>query len=369
VRLERLRKRFGRQTVVDIEALDIHDGEFFSLLGPSGCGKTTTLRLIAGLTDPDEGRVLIGGRDATPIPTARRNLGMVFQRYALFPHLTVGENVGYGLRERGVDAATAGGRVREALALVAMPDCADRYPHQLSGGQQQRVAMARAVVYRPDVLLLDEPLSSLDARLRVAMRAELKQLQRSIGVTTVFVTHDQQEALALSDRIGVMRDGRMEQVGPPLEIYDAPQTVFVAGFVGGTNVLPGEASGTSIAVKPERVRLVASAVASGFSRTPDTVESGFSRTPASLTGLVESIAYLGAAWSYGVRAGDHRIEARTSEPVLLDGRPVIVGDHVAVTWDRESARTLDREPGALRRGSGLAGSPSTGLGAGREPAS
>jgi ABC-type Fe3+/spermidine/putrescine transport system ATPase subunit len=341
VRLERLRKRFGRQTVVDIDALDIHDGEFFSLLGPSGCGKTTTLRLIAGLAEPDEGQVVIGGRDATAIPTAKRNLGMVFQKHALFPHLTAGENVAYGLRERGVDQAAARARVLEALELVALPGCADRFPHQLSGGQQQRVAMARAVVYRPDVLLLDEPLSNLDVKLRVAMRAELKRLQQAVGITTIFVTHDQQEALALSDRIGVMRDGRMEQVGSPVEIYDRPQTVFVAEFVGGTNVLPGEAPGTRIAVKPERVRLVAS----GFSRTPDPVASGFLGPRSlgeggSLAGIVESMAYLGAAWSYVVRAGDHRIEARTTEPVRLDGRPVVVGDSVAVTWDRESARTL-----------------------------
>jgi ABC-type Fe3+/spermidine/putrescine transport system ATPase subunit len=186
--------------------------------------------------------------------------------------------------------------------------------------------MARAVVYRPDVLLLDEPLSNLDVRLRVAMRAELKQLQRSIGITTVFVTHDQQEALALSDRIGVMRDGRLEQVGPPIEIYDTPRTVFVAEFVGGTNVLPGEAAGASIAVKPERVRIVA----------PGPAAAGHH------DGVIESIAYLGAAWSYVVRAGDHRIEARTMEPVLRDGRPIAVGDNVAATWDRESARTLNR---------------------------
>jgi ABC-type Fe3+/spermidine/putrescine transport system ATPase subunit len=329
VRLEGLRKRFGRQTVVDIDGLDVRDGEFCSLLGPSGCGKTTTLRVIAGLTDPDEGRVVIGGRDATAIPTSRRNLGMVFQKYALFPHLTVEENVAYGLRERGVDAAAASMRVRETLELVALAGCADRYPHQLSGGQQQRVAMARAVVYRPDVLLLDEPLSNLDAILRVAMRAELKKLQQAVGITTIFVTHDQQEALALSDRIAVMRDGRMEQVGSPVEIYDTPRTVFVAEFVGGTNLLPGERPGTRLAVKPERVRLSAPG-APGFDRS----------APVTRTGVVESVTFLGAAWSYVVRVGGHAVEARTSGAVVVDGRPVAIGDAVGLSWDPAAARTL-----------------------------
>ena len=320
VGLERLRKSFGRQVVVDIDALEIRDGEFFSLLGPSGCGKTTTLRLIAGLTQADAGRIVIGGRDATAVPTAKRNLGMVFQKYALFPHLTVGENVAYGLHQRGTAAAEVAARLTEALALVALPGFEDRYPHQLSGGQQQRVAMARAVVYRPDVLLLDEPLSNLDARLRVAMRAELKRLQQAIGITTLFVTHDQQEALALSDRIGVMRDGRMDQVGTPEEIYETPRTVFVADFVGGTNVLPGDTAGAWIAVKPERVRVAAP----GAGRTGD----------------VESVAYLGAAWAYVVRLGDHRVEARIGEAVVVDGRPLKAGDRAAVTWDPASARAL-----------------------------
>ncbi|MDH4066304.1 MAG: ABC transporter ATP-binding protein, partial [Acidobacteriota bacterium] len=250
VRLERLQKSFGHQVVLDIDALDIRDGEFFSLLGPSGCGKTTTLRAVAGLVAPDGGRILVGGRDVTDVPTWRRNLGMVFQKFALFPHLTVSENIAYGLLERGVARGDVATRVAESLALVALPDCGARYPHQLSGGQQQRVALARAIVYRPDVLLLDEPLSSLDARLRVAMRVELKRVQQALGITTIFVTHDQHEALALSDRMAVMRSGRMEQIGTPEEVYETPTSAFVADFVGATNLItgivrgPGRSAGT-----------------------------------------------------------------------------------------------------------------------------
>jgi ABC-type Fe3+/spermidine/putrescine transport system ATPase subunit len=332
VRIERLRKRFGRQTVVDIDALDIHDGEFFSLLGPSGCGKTTTLRLVAGLTDPDDGRILIGASDATALPTARRNLGMVFQKYALFPHMTVGENIAYGLQQRGSSPGDIARQVEASLALVALPGLADRYPHQLSGGQQQRVAMARAVVYRPDVLLLDEPLSNLDVKLRVTMRVELKRLQEAIGITTIFVTHDQQEALALSDRIGVMRDGRLEQVGTPQQIYDQPASVFVAEFVGGTNILTGAVPGGSVAVKPERLSIAP--VASGVPGRPSDARAQ--------AGVIESIAYLGAAWSYIVRVEDRRIEARTRDAVSAGGRPLKAGDHVTVSFDPASARTLER---------------------------
>lgn len=350
IRIERLRKAFGRETVVDIDALEIRDGEFFSLLGPSGCGKTTTLRLVAGLVGADAGRILIGGRDATSVPTAKRNLGMVFQKYALFSHLTAAENVAYGLHERRVADTEIAKKVAEALSLVALPDCAARYPHQLSGGQQQRVAMARAVVYQQDVLLLDEPLSNLDVKLRVAMRAELKRLQQTLGITTLFVTHDQQEALALSDRIGVMRNGRMEQVGTPQEIYDAPASVFVADFVGGTNVLGGVVRGVAgasveveidgcaplsavhagsfaagaavnVAMKPERVRLAVSG--------PDR------------TGEVESVAYLGSGFSYLVRVGSQRVEARMPNAVMVDGRPLKAGDRVAVVFDGATARILD----------------------------
>jgi len=320
VRIEGLTKSFSGRTVLDIDALDIQDGEFFALLGPSGCGKTTTLRSIAGLAEPDRGRILIGGRDVTAVPTSERNLGMVFQRYALFPHLTVAENVGYGLTERKIEAAERDARVADTLALVGLPDFGARYPHQLSGGEQQRVALARAIVYRPDVLLLDEPLSNLDAKLRVTMRAELKRLHWSLALTTVFVTHDQREALALSDRIAVMRDGRIEQLGTPAEIYDRPSSMYVADFVGGTNLLRDDA-GSTIAIKPERVRVSA-------------------ETRDGEPGVIVGVSYLGAAYSYLISVRGQQIEARTALPVIIGGRAAASGDTVAVIIDRRDARVF-----------------------------
>jgi len=320
VRIEGLAKSFNGRTVLDIDALDIQDGEFFALLGPSGCGKTTTLRSIAGLAEPDRGRILIGGRDVTAVPSSERNLGMVFQRYALFPHLTVAENIGYGLTEHKVAPSERDARVSDTLALIGLPDLGARYPHQLSGGEQQRVALARAIVYRPDVLLLDEPLSNLDAKLRVTMRAELKRLHWSLELTTVFVTHDQQEALALSDRIAVMRDGRIEQIGTPSQIYEQPASMYVADFVGGTNLLRDDA-GSTIAIKPERVRL---GPASGVDEP----------------GVIVGVSYLGSAYSYLISIRGQQIEARTAQPVALDGRAAVSGDRVAVIIDPRDARVF-----------------------------
>jgi ABC-type Fe3+/spermidine/putrescine transport system ATPase subunit len=320
VRIERLKKSYGGRPILDIAALEIHDGEFFTLLGPSGCGKTTTLRVIAGLAAPDAGRVSIGERDVTAVPTEARNLGMVFQKYALFPHLTVGSNVGYGLQERGVGGEALRARVAESLALVSLPGLEDRYPHQLSGGQQQRVAIARAIVYRPDVLLLDEPLSNLDARLRVAMRAELKRLQQSLRLTTIFVTHDQHEALALSDRIAVMRDGRLEQVGAPEAIYDSPGSLYVAEFVGGTNLLKN-ADGSTVAIKPERISLSAD-------------------THRGERGVVTAVAYLGSSYSYLVEVRTQSIEVRSMDAITIDGRAAHAGDAVGVIIDAGAARVF-----------------------------
>ena len=318
VRIERLTKSFSGRTVLDVDALEIHDGEFFALLGPSGCGKTTTLRSIAGLAEPDRGRIIIGERDVTKVPTFERNLGMVFQRYALFPHLTIFENVAYPLRERRIASAEVVARVNDALELVALPGFGERYPHQLSGGQQQRVALARAIVYRPDVLLLDEPLSNLDAKLRVAMRAEIKKLQTALRLTTVFVTHDQHEALALSDRIAVMREGHIEQIGTPREIYEAPASAYVADFVGGTNLLRND-DGTTVAVKPERVILSADR------------EKGE-------RGSIAGVAYLGASFSYLVVVRGQQIEARCVEPLMVDGRTATAGDEVSVIVPPGAAR-------------------------------
>jgi len=360
VRIERLQKIFATQLVLDVDELDIRDGEFFSLLGPSGCGKTTTLRSIAGLVEPDRGRVVIGGRDMGGVPTWRRNLGMVFQKYALFPHLTVGENIAYGLEERGLPKSEIQVRVTESLSLVALPATERRYPHQLSGGQQQRVAMARAIVYRPDVLLLDEPLSNLDVKLRVAMRAELKRLQHTLGITTVFVTHDQHEALALSDRIAVMRDGRIEQIGTPEEIYQRPRSPFVADFVGATNLLEGivHAVGTQpdtivvrfdnhamltlnrsqpftigatvrVAVKPEQVIVHAGP------------GEGANHGPESLAAEIESVAYLGSFYSYVLAVGSQHLEARCTNPILAAGNPAPAGTRVTLRFDRESTRIFE----------------------------
>jgi putative spermidine/putrescine transport system ATP-binding protein len=240
IALEGVTKRFsGGVIAVDAVDLRIAAGEFFSLLGPSGCGKTTTLRMIAGFETPDRGIIRVGERDLTHIPVHRRDMGMVFQSYALLPHRTVAENVAFGLRMRKVPRAEIGARVREALAQVKLLGYEDRRPAQLSGGQQQRVALARAIVIRPAVLLCDEPLGALDRKLRQAMQVELKELQRALGVTLVFVTHDQEEALAMSDRIAVMNAGHLEQVGTPAEIYDRPRTPFVAEFIGEINLIEG----------------------------------------------------------------------------------------------------------------------------------
>jgi putative spermidine/putrescine transport system ATP-binding protein len=276
VRLEHVEKSFdGKTRAVDRIDLQVDAGEFFALLGPSGCGKTTTLRMIAGFEQPDAGRILRGGADITDTPVHRRDMGMIFQSYALFPHRTVAENVAFGLRMRGLGKGEIARRVAQALRQVALEGYEDRRPAQLSGGQQQRVALARAIVIRPRVLLCDEPLAALDRKLRQSMQVELKQLQQQLGVTLIFVTHDQEEAMTVSDRIAVMNAGRIEQIGSPAEIYNRPRTRFVADFIGEINLFEGEwrdgafvskgirlpaqggewsGSGT-IAIRPERVWL------------------------------------------------------------------------------------------------------------------
>jgi putative spermidine/putrescine transport system ATP-binding protein len=248
VRLDGLRRSFGSVRALDGLDLDMAPGELVALLGPSGCGKTTALRVLAGLEDADAGRVLVGGRDVTNVPANRRDMGMVFQAYSLFPHLTALENVEFGLLLRRQRPAQRRARANAMLDLVGIGAHAGRYPHQLSGGQQQRVALARALAIRPQVLLLDEPLSALDAKVRVQLRDEIRRIQLEVGTTTLFVTHDQEEALALADRVGVMRDGQLEQVGSPEEIYQRPVTAFVADFVGLSNHLPGRIVGDGVEV-------------------------------------------------------------------------------------------------------------------------
>jgi putative spermidine/putrescine transport system ATP-binding protein len=253
--LEALSKRFGDHAAVDGLSLGVEKGEFVSLLGPSGCGKTTTLQMIAGFVEPSGGAIRLDGRDLLAIKPARRGLGIVFQSYALFPHMTVAENVSFGLEMQRVVAAERSTRVAETLQLVGLANFAGRFPRQLSGGQQQRVALARALVIRPQILLLDEPLSNLDAKLREEMQIELRQIQRTVGTTTILVTHDQAEAMALSDRIVVMNHGKAEQIGPPHEVYEKPASAFVAGFLGKTNLVNG------ISVRPERIFFAASGLA------------------------------------------------------------------------------------------------------------
>ncbi len=245
VDLEGLGKQFGADKIIDHVDLKIADGEFLTLLGPSGCGKTTTLRIVAGFLSPDRGRVLIDGKDVTKVPTQHRKLGMVFQDYALFPHLTVAENVGFALRSRGMPRADQERRVQELLALIRLPAVADRYPTALSGGQQQRVAIARALAHTPSVLLMDEPLGALDLKLREAMQNELHSIQRQLGITTIYVTHDQEEALSLSHRVALMRRGKIEQLDAPKEIYSRPKTPFAAFFLGKVNFLQGHVIGRS----------------------------------------------------------------------------------------------------------------------------
>jgi spermidine/putrescine ABC transporter ATP-binding subunit len=277
VALTSLVKRYGTTLALDGVSLRVEAGEFFTLLGPSGCGKTTTLRSVAGFVTPDAGEVTINDAVVTRVPPHRRHVGMVFQHYALFPHRTVAQNVAFGLRMQGVERAEIARRVGDALALVQLSSYLERYPRQLSGGEQQRVALARALVTRPAVLLLDEPLGALDKKLRDHMKIELTRLQREVGITTIYVTHDQEEALTMSDRIAVMHKGRVEQVAAPRELYETPGTAFVASFIGNINLIAGRAVGAgvvdcaggriaatgragvgaavAVALRPERIRI------------------------------------------------------------------------------------------------------------------
>src|SRR6059036_3911187 len=243
IAVENLTKRFGALAAVSRVSLSIREGEMFTLLGPSGCGKTTLLRLLAGFYTADEGEIRFGDCVVNDVPPHERGIGMVFQNYALWPHMTVSENVSYGLKLRKVSSSDMAARVKGVLAKVGLTGLGDRYPGQLSGGQQQRVALARALVLNPQMLLLDEPLSNLDAKIRVQVRSEIRKLQQELGITTVYVTHDQEEALSLADRVAVIRDGHVLQVGKPKELYERPRTRFVADFVGTNNLVPGRVSG------------------------------------------------------------------------------------------------------------------------------
>ena len=299
--LDGLTKRFGSHTAVDGLSLGVEKGEFVSLLGPSGCGKTTTLQLIAGFVEPTSGGITLEGRDLLAVKPARRGLGIVFQSYALFPHMTVAENVGFGLEMQGVAAAERVRRVGETLELVGLGAFTGRFPRQMSGGQQQRVALARALVIKPQILLLDEPLSNLDAKLREEMQIELRQIQRSLGTTTILVTHDQAEAMALSDRLVVMNHGRAEQIGAPHEAYERPATPFVASFLGKTNLVNGAT------VRPEKIAFAAEGLA----------------------GTVRTRIFQGSHWLYQVETAGGLvtvIRQNTGEPVPAEG------DAVHLAW-------------------------------------
>jgi putative spermidine/putrescine transport system ATP-binding protein len=332
VLLDGVHKAFGDVVAVDDLTLEIAHGEFFTMLGPSGSGKTTTLRLIAGFEQPDAGRVFLAGQDVTRVPPYDRGVNTVFQDYALFPHMTVAENVSYGLKIKRVGRREREGRVEEALALVRLPGLGSRKPAQLSGGQRQRVALARAIVNEPEVLLLDEPLGALDLKLRQEMQIELKRIQREVGITFVYVTHDQEEALTMSDRVAVFNHGRVEQVGPPAELYEHPANEFVASFVGVSNVLVREHDGRPMrfSVRPEKIRLL---------------EDGDAPDPEANveTGQIREVVYAGPATRYVVDLDDggalvvSRQNLETTSAQALATR----GTTVRLEWRREHVLVLD----------------------------
>jgi putative spermidine/putrescine transport system ATP-binding protein len=335
VRLEGLRKTFGDVVAVAGVDLEVREGEFFSLLGPSGCGKTTCLRMIAGFEEPTAGRIVLHGRDVAGLPAYERDVNTVFQDYALFPHMSVHDNVEYGLVVKGVGRTECRQRVGEALRMMRLDRLDRRKPGELSGGQRQRVALARALVNQPRVLLLDEPLGALDLKLRQAMQIELKSIQERLSMTFIYVTHDQEEALTMSDRIAVMNQGRVEQVGSPAEVYERPTTSFVAGFVGASNVLSGDAAlaitgkRQSITVRPEKIRLGSLDDRPG----PDEV---------SADGVVHDVVYVGAFTRYVVEldAGGELVvleqNLTMSSMDVLQAR----GRHVRLFWNRQHSRVI-----------------------------
>jgi putative spermidine/putrescine transport system ATP-binding protein len=341
LRLQNIGVSFGNVNVIPSLDLSVRKGEMVAFLGPSGCGKTTTLRIIAGLNTPSRGHIVVGGRDITRLPIHDRDIGMVFQSYALFPHMNVSRNVQFGLQMRNVSGREAEERAGRALEMVQLSHLAHRKPKELSGGQQQRVALARALVIQPSILLLDEPLSNLDAKLRDEMRVQIRALQQESGITAVFVTHDQVEALSMCDRVVVMRNGHVEQFGTPTEVYERPATAFVANFVGRTNKLTGKIgsdgvlsaagqqlrSATTVApgavevlVRPHRIHLQGQA---GDTREADN----------KVKGTVSGLTFVGDLVQYGVRVGDDEIVVE--EATRRERRPVGVGDSVVLGWSAE----------------------------------
>jgi spermidine/putrescine transport system ATP-binding protein len=346
VRLEQLTKRFDDVVAVDDFSLEIERGRFFALLGPSGCGKTTTLRMIGGFEEPTSGRILLGDRDVSGLPPHKRDVNTVFQSYALFPHLTIFENVAFGLRRGGVKGDELRRRVGEALELVGLTGLERRKPRQLSGGQQQRIALARALVNHPRLLLLDEPLGALDLKLRKQMQLELKRIQNEVGITFVHVTHDQEEAMTMADRIVVMNSGRIEQQGTPTELYERPATAFVASFLGVSNLLPGRVlsdervrlvDGTEVAVPRQVLGGRRGDVAIGI--RPEKIRPDGSESNV-LSGTVVESAYIGVSTQYIVdtRAGSVSLYVQNDRP----GAPALApGERLTLSWSPESTFVVE----------------------------
>lgn len=353
--LQDIIKRFGALEAVSNVSLDIHDGELFTLLGPSGCGKTTLLRLIGGFHNPDQGVISFGGRNVTGIPPYERNIGMVFQNYALWPHMTIYDNVAYGLKLKKVPRNDIGSRVSHTLEMVNLKGLEKRYPGQLSGGQQQRVALARALVLNPDVLLLDEPLSNLDAKIRLQVRAEIRKLQKELAITTVYVTHDQEEALTLSDRIAVVNLGKIQQLGTPWDLYERPANAFVADFIGINNLIPGHVhekveGGGKVTVQTE-VGLFLSECEASLEKNdkcmicvrPETASISAVETIPENTntfrGAVNFASFIGNAIRYDVEAGNGAI-FRVDIQNPRNHKLFTIGDKVQVVFSEKTTLAI-----------------------------
>jgi putative spermidine/putrescine transport system ATP-binding protein len=343
--LQGLRKTYGNTVAVENLHLDVEDGEMVAFLGPSGCGKTTTLRMVAGFVAPTAGTICVQGRDITELPPNRRDMGMVFQSYALFPHMTVRANVAFGLKARHVPKADIPRDTAAALQLVGLTGFEERYPRELSGGQQQRVALARVLALRPTLLLFDEPLSNLDAKLRVQMRHEIRRLQKEVGITALFVTHDQEEAMTIADRIVVMNAGRIEQTGTSVEIYDAPQTRFVADFIGTANLIPGHVSNNRfVSSRGLDVPLPEGPTPEGqgeivLSVRPEKIDLLPIERANDLTGKVERMTTLGSLVEYLVTlpSGDSFVVQKQNRAGNNQHAP---GDSVSLAWRSQDARLL-----------------------------
>jgi spermidine/putrescine transport system ATP-binding protein len=345
VRLVDVVKRFDNAVAVDHVSVEVPHGSFFALLGPSGCGKTTTLRMIGGFEEPTEGRILLGEQDVVGLPPYKRDVNTVFQSYALFPHMSVSDNVAFGLERKGVSKGEIKGRVAEMLELVGLEAFGNRKPKQLSGGQQQRVALARALVNHPRVLLLDEPLGALDLKLRKQMQLELKRIQSEVGITFVHVTHDQEEAMTMADTIAVMNHGRIEQLGHPEELYERPATTFVAGFLGASNLLPGRVEGPD-AVRLDSGELVrvkvdgrTGPVAAGV--RPEKIILGAGGGANELAGTIVETAYIGVATQVVVRTAAGTVQV-FAQNIDSGGRVPPPGANVILSWAPESTFVVDR---------------------------